>query len=145
MIRDFIVQNFCISLKSIEYKDKRITNMYFLLLFRLIPFYFVQLFFNYMQMNYIYLQDDIYFSNYSNNKICPIIKSVELINNDNNKLDITQNIKKYSNTIPFWFIIDNEKYEKCESIDFTYFYRGVVKTNKINKNMLENMHLYQVF
>ena len=110
MIRDFIVQNFCISLKSIEYADKRITNMYFLLLFRLIPFYFVQLFFNYMNINYIYLQDDIYFSNYSNNKICPIIKCVELINN-NNKLDITTNIKKYSNTIPFWYIIQNEKYE----------------------------------
>ena len=145
MIRDFIIQNFCISLKSIEYKDKRITNMYILLLFKLIPFYFVQLFFNYMQMNYIYIQDDLYFSNYSNNKICPIIKSVELINNDNNKLDITQNIKKYSNTIPFWYIIYNEKYEKYESMDFTYFYRGIIKTNKINKNNLTNMYLHQVF
>ena len=62
-IRQFFVNNFCISIKSIEINKVIIKNYILLFLIRLIPFYFIKA----LKLKCIYLLDDIYFSNYIEN------------------------------------------------------------------------------
>lgn len=144
LVRDLIVNNFCVSLKSVEYKDKKMVNSMFFMFIKFIPFYFVKLLLNFMHFKYIYLVDDIYFSNYSSNKIFPVISSAELIKNENRE-NITDKIKKYSYTIPFWYILYNENLKDYEKIQFKYFYKGKIETRLFSKDIIDNKYFYEIF
>ena len=143
-VRDLIVNNFCVSLKSVEYKDKKMVNSIYFMFLKLIPFYFVKLLFEMMHFKYIYLVDDIYFSNYSSNKIFPVISSAEIIKKDT-KENITTQIKKYSYTIPFWYIFYNENLKDYEKIQFKYFYKGKIETKLFSKDLIDNKYFYEIF
>lgn len=143
-LRDLLVNNFSVSLKSIEYSKYRLTNNYLFFICRLIPFYFLKVCFNFFKIKYIYLVDNLYFSNYSNNKIMPILTSVEVYNN-NNKMDITTIIKKYSYTVPFWYIIENEKLKEFEKFQFKFFTKSKFETRIFETNYIENKLVQEIF
>ena len=144
LLRDLIVNNFCVSLKSVEFKERKTVNSTYFLFLRLIPFYFVKMFLNFMNFKYIYLVDDIYFSNYSPNKIYPVINSAELIQGEEKKI-ITNQIKKYSYTIPFWYIYYNENLKDYEKIQFRYFFKGKIETKVFEKDLIVNKYFYEIF
>lgn len=143
-LRDLFVNNFSVSLKSVEYKKYRFSNSYLFFILRLIPFYFLKSLFNFVGIKYIYLMDNIYFSNYCTNKILPIISSVEATGNLKKK-DITSIIKTYSYTIPFWYIIENENLKDFDKFQFKYFAKSTFETKQFNKDIIENKLVQEIF
>jgi len=143
-LRDLFVNNFSVSLKSVEYKKYKFINTYLFFILRLIPFYFLKSLFNFIGVKYIYLMDNIYFSNYCNNKILPIIISVEASDHFT-KLDITSIIKKYSYTVPFWYIIENEHLKEFKKFQFKYFAKSKLEIKLFNKDIIENKLIQEIF
>ena len=79
-IREFIVKNFKITLKSIEINDFLLYNTYYLYFFKIIPFFIIKFFFSLFNIKYIYLLDNMYFSNYGEFKISPVLLNVYIFN-----------------------------------------------------------------
>ena len=126
-IRELFINNFCISIKAIQIKKFILKDSIFFYLFRLIPFYFIKKCINF---NYIYLLDNIYFSNYSNSySIKPIFISFELSNNDE-IISIKENIKKYNLSIPLWFLLYNEKFENYKNFKIKFISKGTMITKE---------------
>ena len=135
-IRQFFVNNFCISIKSIEINKLFITNYILLFLIRLIPFYFIKT----LKLRCIYLLDDIYFSNYSENlSINPLTISFDL-SNGIEIISVKENLKKYNFSVPFWFFIKNEKLENYSIFKIKQFVQGKIISKEgfieINKDKL---------
>jgi hypothetical protein len=143
-LRDLFVNNFSVSLKSVEYKKYKCINGYLFFILRLIPFYFLKSLFNSLGVKYIYLMDNIYFSNYCNNKILPIIISVEA-SDYLTKIDITSIIKKYSYTVPFWYIIENENLKEFKKFQFKYFSKSKLEIKLFDKDTIQNKLIQEIF
>lgn len=146
-IRELIVKNFKITLKSIEINDYRLYNSYYLYFFRIIPFFIIKLFFFLFHIKYIYLLDNIYFSNYGEFKFYPTLLSVYKYNDDNDdndKINITNNMVKYNGTVPIWYIIENENLYSFKKIEFKYFFKNKIETNIFNLNEISNNLLYDI-
>ena len=75
---------------------------------------------------WVFLLDNIYFSNYSNTlSLNPMYLLFE-ISNQNEITSVKDNLKKYNNSVPFWFFIYNEKLN-----EYTYFkIKSLFKTNE---------------
>ena len=142
-LRDLFVNNFSVSLKSVEYKKYKFFNTYLFFILRLMPFYFVKTLFNFLGVKYIYLVDNIYFSNHCSNKILPIIVSAEA--SDLTKKDITSIIKKYSYTVPFWYIIENENLKEFKNFQFKFFAKSKFEIKLFDKDMIENKLIQEIF
>jgi hypothetical protein len=107
-IREFFINNFCVSILSIEINKKIITNSIVLNLLRLIPFYFIKK----LNVKCIYLIDNLYFSTYSNSlTINPMYLSFEVLNSSE-ITSVKDNLRKYNYSVPFWFFIQNEKLDE---------------------------------
>ena len=144
-IRELIVKNFKITLKSIEFNDYRLCNSYYLYFFKILPFFIIKLFFFLFQIKYIYLLDNIYFSNYGEFKFYPTLLSVSVfIEDDKDKINITNNIIKYNGTVPIWYIIENENLYSFKKIEFKYFFKNKIETNIFNLNEISNNLLYDI-
>jgi hypothetical protein len=143
-LRDLFVNNFSVSLKSVEYKKYKLINNYLFFVLRLVPFYLLRMLFNFLGIKYIYLVDNIYFSNYCNNKILPIIINAEA-NNSFIKKDITTIVKKYSYTIPFWYVIENENLKDFEKFQFKYFTKSKYETKIFDKDIIQNKLIQEIF
>jgi len=121
--RELFVKNFCVSIKAIQFKKLIIKETIFFYLLRLIPFYFIK---KIPYIRCIYLLDNIYFSNYSNNfSIKPMFLSFELINNDE-ITSIKETIKKYNLSVPFWFLLFNEKLESYDKFKIKFLLKGSI-------------------
>ena len=119
-IRQFFVNNFCISINAIEINKTIITNYILLFFIRLIPFYFIKT----LKLKCIYLLDDIYFSNYTENlSINPLTISFDLYN-DSEMISVKENLRKYNFSVPFWFFIKNEKLENYSIFKIKQFVGG---------------------
>jgi hypothetical protein len=144
-IRELIVKNFKITLKSIEINDYRLYNSYYLYFFRIIPFFIIKLFFFLFHIKYIYLLDNIYFSNYGKFKFYPTLLGVNVfIDDDKDKINITNNILKYNGTVPIWYIIENENLYSFKKIEFKYFLKNKIETNIFNLHEINNNLLYDI-
>ena len=144
-IRELIVKNFKITLKSIEFNDYRLCNSYYLYFFKILPFFIIKLFFFLFQIKYIYLLDNIYFSNYGEFKFYPTLLSVSVfIEDDKDKINITNNIIKYNGTVPIWYIIENENLYSFKKFEFKYFLKNKIETNIFNLHEISNNLLYDI-
>ena len=140
-IREFIINNFFISIKTLEINNIIIKNNIFFHLFKIVPFCFLKIGFNYLNIKYIYFMDNLYFSNYTNEvKISPILMAIYGINSNikdeeneqllKNKENLLDKIKKYNFSVPLWFFIENENIINFDSLELKFFSKGKL-TNKI--------------
>jgi len=123
-IRDFIIKNFFVTIKAIEYKKYKLVDSYIFLLFKLIPFSLVKILFNYMNLNYIYYFDNIYHSNSETFFLRPTILSFKIHNKNEESNNLIEKIKLYQLSVPFWFFIYNEKLENYDDFEIKYFSKG---------------------
>jgi len=144
--REFFVSNFNITLKSVEKNNNKLFNTYFFYTFKIIPFFLLKFLFNTFDIKYICLIDNIYFSNYGNFRITPILLKASVFNVDNdNKIDISDNIKNYNGTVPLWYIIENEELNEFQKIEFTYFSKGKMLNKTFDLNKSNNKLLHDIF
>jgi len=134
-IREFIINNFLVSIKSIQINKTIIKYNILFNLFRLVPFFILKKIFNYFNVKYIYLMDNLYFSNYSNEiKFVPSLMNFKGGNSETDKLleddriNLIDSYKKYNSSVPLWFFIENEKLKNINMLYLNYFSKG-----KINK------------
>lgn len=121
--RELFVKNFCVSIKAIQVRKLIIKETILFYILRLIPFYFIK---NIPYIRCVYLLDNIYFSNYSNNfSIKPMFLTFELINN-NEITSIKETIKKYNLSVPFWFLLSNEKLECYDKFKIKFLLKGSI-------------------
>jgi hypothetical protein len=145
-IREFIVKNFIITLKSVEISNYRLYNSYFLYLFKIIPFFVIKFLFSLLKIKYICLIDDIYFSNYGGFRISPSLMNVSVFNDDTDqKCNIINIILKYNGTVPIWYIIQNENLNRFRKIQFKYFSKGKMENKILNLHEINNKLLYEIF
>lgn len=146
-IREFVVNNFTITLKSVEKDNYKFYNSYLFYVFKIIPFFLIKLVFTLLKIRYIYLIDDIYFSNYGNFRITPVLMNVLIFNNDfdENKINITTIMKKYNGTVPFWYILENEQLNNFQKIQFKYFSKGKMENKSFNLSEINNKLFYEIF
>jgi hypothetical protein len=133
--REVFVKNFCISTRAVQINNIIIKDSLMFYLLRLIPFYFIKNIFYFLNIKCIYLLDNIYFSNYSNNfSIKPIFLSFEILNNYET-ISIKETIKKYNLTVPFWFLLHNEKLQKYDRFKIKFLLKGsiVIKEGSIDE------------
>ena len=146
LMREIIVKNFIITLKSVEIKNHRLYNTYLFYFFKIIPFFIIKFFFSLLNIKYIYLIDNIYFSNYGEFRISPTLMNVYVFNDDTEqKFNITNNILKYNGTIPICYIIENEKCYTFQKIQFKYLSKGKMESNIFNLTEINNKLLYDIF
>ena len=65
-LRQLFINNFGVSIKSLQFHRMIIKNSVVFYFFRIIPFVLIKFIINLLNVKYIYLCDNIYFSNYSN-------------------------------------------------------------------------------
>jgi len=145
-LREFVVNNFTITLKSVEKNNYKFYNSYLFYLFKIIPFFLIKFLFTLTKIRYIYLVDNIYFSNYGDFRITPVLLNVQVFNETNDyKRDITENIKNYNGTVPLWYITENEKLNNFQRIQFKYFSKGKMENKTFNLIEINNKLLYEIF
>jgi hypothetical protein len=146
-IREFIIKNFLVSIKTIQTNKIIIKHNIFFYLFNLIPFFILKRLFNCFNLKYIYLMDNLYFSNYSNeNKTSPVLMSFHggyskdletdtFLQDD--RINLMDSYKKYNSSVPLWFFIENEKIKNITILYMNYFSKGkmnkkefIIKDNK---------------
>lgn len=145
ILRELFMKNFGVSIKSLQYKENILYNNYFFYFFRLIPFYFIQKGLNILNLKYIYTLDDIYFSNYDTPRITPALLNVKIYNSEENTVDITDKYKKYNQSVPFWYLIENENISYFEKIQFKYFHRGKIENKEFNIQDIKDKLLHDIF
>jgi hypothetical protein len=145
--REFVVNNFSITLKSVEKNNYKYYNSYLFYVFKIIPFFFIKLMFSWLNIKYIYLIDNIYVSNYGDFRITPTILNVFLLNDENDtfKINFTTTLLKYNGTVPFWYIIENEKITNFQKIQFKYFSKGKMENKTFDILEINNKLLYEIF
>jgi hypothetical protein len=154
-IREFIINNFCVSIKSLQINKTIINKSVFLYLLKLIPFFILKRALDCINIKYIYLMDNIYFSNYSKEvKITPVFISLygyqsnELENNEllsEEKVNLLDAFKKYSSSIPLWFFLENEKLNNINTIQMKYFSKGKMNTKDISIEMYKDRMMSEMF
>jgi hypothetical protein len=88
----------------------------------------------------------MYFSNYGEFRISPVLLNVYIFNdNDNIKINITNDILKYNGTVPIWYIIENENFYTFEKIEFKYFSKGKLENKIFSLYEINNNLLYDIF
>ena len=128
-IREVFINNFCVSIQSIQINKTIIKNSILFTLLRIIPFFIIKFLFNFFNIKYVYLLDNIYFSNYSNNfSIKPMFLSFELLSS-NEVTSIKDIMRKYNLTIPLWFLLYNEKLEAYDKFRIKFLLKSTI-TNR---------------
>jgi hypothetical protein len=145
--RNIFFYNFNIKLYSTSYKNNKYTNSLFFFILKFVPFYFTNFIFNLFDIKSIYKMDDIYMSNYiKHSKINPILLTINIYNNNNDKMNIKENIKKYNYNVPFHFFINNEKLIHYDNIDIKYMLNGsLINKTIIIKDYISNKLIYDLF
>jgi len=146
-LREFVVNNFTVTLKSVEKNNYKLYNTYFFYLFKIIPFFLLKFLFYSIKVRYIYLIDDIYFSNYGDFRITPVLLNALVFDDENSdgKINIIDNIKKYNGTVPLWYIVENEKFDRFQKIQFKYFSKGKMENKIFSLKEINNKLLYEIF
>jgi hypothetical protein len=131
-LRQLFINNFGVSIKSLQFHRMIIKNSVVFYFFRIIPFVLIKFIINLLNVKYIYLLDNIYFSNYSNNfTIKPMFLSFELIKNNDSIISIKEIIKKYNLSVPLWFLLCNEKLENYDTIKIKFLLKGSIVNKEI--------------
>jgi hypothetical protein len=150
-LREILINNFNVSIKAIKIKNFIIKNYYLLFIFRFFPFYFFKLLINFLNkvkfnIQYVYMIDNIYFSNNNVFSINPYLLEFELdSNNDNNNLNLINKLKQYDLNVPFWFFKYNENLDECSNFRIKYMIKGkIIDTYKSMKDY-DNEKLSSIF
>ena len=154
-IRELIINNFCVSIKSLQINKIIIKKSVFLYLLKLVPFFILKRLLECINIKYIYLMDNLYFSNYSKEiKITPVFMSLngyqsnELENNEllsEEKVNLLDSFKKYSSSIPLWFFLENEKLDNINTIQMKYFSKGKMNSKDISIEMYKDRMMSEMF
>ena len=154
-IRELIINNFCVSIKSLQINKIIIKKSVFLYLLKLVPFFILKRLLECINIKYIYLMDNLYFSNYSKEiKITPVFMSLngyqsnELENNEllsEEKVNLLDSFKKYSSSIPLWFFLENEKLNNINTIQMKYFSKGKMNSKDISIEMYKDRMMSEMF
>ena len=145
-LRDLIVSNFGIEIYGLVLKNKYIfyTKSIFKYIFYIFPFSL----FNYIKfIQIIYKKDNIYYITNSNLYIItPIILNFTFKKSKNDEtIDMTSIIKYYNSSIPFKFIIENNKLNKFNILNIKYISKGTITDKKIYIDDCNNKLLYELF
>ena len=129
-LRETFINNFNVSIKAIKIRKFIIKNYYLLFIFRFFPFYFFKLLINFLNkinfnIQYVYMIDNIYFSNNNVFTISPYLLEYDIYNN-NNKLSLINKIKNYNLNVPFWFFKYNENLEEYSNFRIKYMIKGAI-------------------
>ena len=149
-LRETFINNFNVSIKSIKIKKFVIKNYYLLFIFRFCPFYFFKLLIDVLNkikfnIEYVYMIDNIYFSNNNVFTISPYLLEFEIYNNDNNKLNLINKLKQYDLNVPFWFFKYNENLDEYSNFRIKYMIKGkIINTYKLIKDY-DNEKLSSIF
>lgn len=131
-LRQSFINNFGVSIKSLQCQRTIIKNSVFFYFLRIIPFILIKFIINLLNVKYIYLLDNIYFSNYSNSfTIKPMFLSFELIKYNDSIISIKEIIKKYNLSVPLWFLLYNEKLENYDTIKIKFLLKGSIVNKEI--------------
>lgn len=142
LIRNFLITNFSVSIKSLQINKFIIKNNILFYLMKIVPFYFLKRIFNLLKIKYIYLMDNLYFSNYSEEtKIMPLLIAF----NTDNDINLMENIKKYNFNIPIWFFLLNENLNDINSLKIKYFHKGKMNNKDFLLKSNENKLLADIF
>jgi hypothetical protein len=97
-------------------------------------------------IQYVYMIDNIYFSNNNVFSINPYLLEFELdSNNDNNNLNLINKLKQYDLNVPFWFLKYNENLDECSNFRIKYMIKGkIIDTYKSMKDY-DNEKLSSIF
>jgi len=141
LIRNFLIANFSVSIKTIEIDNKIIKNNILFYILKLVPFNFLKIVFNIFKIKYIYLMDNLYFSNYTEEtKIMPLLIAFKT----DTEIDLMDNIKKYNFNIPIWFFLLNENLN-IDYFKIKYFNKGKMNNKDFLLNSNKNKLLADIF
>jgi len=150
-LRETFINNFNVSIKAIKIKKFIIKNYYLLFCFRFFPFYFFKLLIHFLDklnlnIQYVYMIDNIYFSNNNVFSISPYLLEFEFdSNNDNNKLNLINKLKQYDLNVPFWFFKYNENLDEYSNFRIKYMIKGkIINTYKSIKDY-DNEKISSIF
>lgn len=163
-VRDFIVRNFMVSPKAIQYNDKLIYFIsYWQILYyflRMLPFGIIRTLFGLFKISIIYQLDSIYnITNVKNNHIIPIMLKFNFIKNhhkeehrqtpeslsDPNSFDFLSQIKFYNGNIPLSFVINNNNLNYYQKINLKYVKKGLFIDKLIDVSNYVNQPIYKLF
>jgi hypothetical protein len=135
-IREILISNFFVEILAFKIKN----DLYFVdenikYIFYTLPFYFIKKICNLFNIEIIYKSDNIYniHNNYITiNLITPIILDIQIITNNNKKINIKDIIKYYNYNIPLNFLLLNSNFDDKKIIYLKYMKRGKIIEININ-------------
>ena len=145
-LRDLVISNFGIEIYGLVFKNNNIfyTKNILKYIFYIFPFSL----FNYIRfIKIIYKKDNIYYITNSNLYIItPIILNFTFNNSNNDEtIDMTSRIKYYNSSIPFKFIIENNKLNKFNILNIKYISKGTTNNKIMYIDDCNNKLLYELF
>ena len=145
-LRDLFISNLGIEIYGLVFKHNNIfyTKNIFKYIFYIFPFSLL----NYIKfIQIIYKKDNIfYITNANLYIITPIILNFTFNNSNNNEtIDMTSIIKYYNSSIPFKFIIENNKLNKFNILNIKYISKGTTNNKKMYIDDCNNKLLYELF
>jgi hypothetical protein len=130
-VREFVIKNFLVSIKSLEWKKTIIKNNILFYAFKLVPFFILKILFKNLDIKCIYLMDNLYFSNYCKGiKILPILILFNGSSENGEKINLLDYFKYYSSSVPLWFFLENEQLN-IDIIYVKYFSKGKMVEKEI--------------
>ena len=149
-LRETFINNFNVSIKAIKIKKFIIKNYYLLFIFRFFPFYFFKLLINFLNkikfnIEYVYMIDNIYFSNNNIFTISPYLLECDIYSNNDNKLSLINKIKTYNLNVPFWFFKYNENLEEYSNLKIKYMIKGGIIDRYKSIKDYDNEKLSSIF
>ena len=153
-IRNFYISNFFVNINCIVYNNNyfiNINNIYINYLLKTIPLFLYKSISYFTNINFIYNYDNIYnITGIHNYHILPyifnfIFYDVKINNLYLNEYNISNDIKYYNSSIPFYFLLLNNNIQSFKYLKIKY----LNKTNFIEKELYikdyNNKLIYDLF
>jgi hypothetical protein len=128
--RDLVLYNYGSSIKALVFENNKIKlidkyNILFYLI-KIIPFSIIVNICKCYNINIIYKMDSIYMSTDNKiNHILPVILEFNILNNNNEKINISSNIKNFEPNIPLSFVLSELKIYDYNKLYIRYLKNGI--------------------
>lgn len=149
--RDFLINIFKKKIIVVEKNNIIIKNKFIIFFLNLFYFFFIKDLLKINKINTIYEIDDLKF--YDENNINKLIINHIILNcvlvdpnndNDNNNIEITEKINKYSKQIPIYIILEIENIDIKNNIRFNLLYYNKTKIVYYDIKSIINKRLYEI-